>query len=235
MPLLLVGCAGPAAWDKLGATPEEFMADRAQCELLAEGANPDLNIGAIETGKLKRDVAANIGAGIAEGVVRGAGISHTFSLCMQAKGYIPISRGVLAAILAAKPIFAETNACISAVRASPEAQLVLDRDPMDPKDLTAEHLSDPTFPTDAQSKALADLHQRIAACQAKTIAELSASAAAPVAPLFEATYAENARQVQLLEDRKITWGQFNTSRKERGEVLLEKIKTAIVTGEAPTP
>jgi hypothetical protein len=61
--------------------------DRAQCQLLAEGANPDTGVQTIETGKLGRDSALNAAAGFLHGLAQGAAVNHTFSLCMQAKGY----------------------------------------------------------------------------------------------------------------------------------------------------
>lgn len=231
--VLLCGCAGPAAWDKPGATPEEFMADRAQCELLAEGANPDLGVDTIETGKLGRDIAANAATGFVHGLAQGAAVSHTFSLCMQAKGYIPISHGVLAAIAAARPIGAEGKACVQAAADSPEDRTIAGKDPMNVADLTAAQLSDASFATDEEIRALKALHPKIAACQRKIIAELAASAAAPVAPLFESVYEKNNAQLVLLEDRRITWGQFQTDRKERAEELVQELQTAIITGEPP--
>lgn len=94
--MLILAMAGLAAcarvtWDRPGTTQDEFAMDRAQCQLLAEAANPDPGVETIDTGKLGRDIAENAAAGIVHGIVQGAALGHTFALCMQARGYQAIS------------------------------------------------------------------------------------------------------------------------------------------------
>ena len=87
--LTLAGCASPVVWVKPGANELDFSADRARCQLMAEGMNPDPGIATISTGKVGTDIAANIGAGVLHGIAQGMKEAHTFSLCMQASGYVP--------------------------------------------------------------------------------------------------------------------------------------------------
>lgn len=99
--LILAAAAALAAcarvtWDRPGTTQDEFAMDRAQCQLLAEAANPDPGVETIDTGKLGRDIAENAAAGIVHGIVQGAAEGHTFALCMQARGYQAISNAAQA-------------------------------------------------------------------------------------------------------------------------------------------
>jgi hypothetical protein len=83
----LSGCA-PTIWDRPGTTQAAFNMDNARCRLMAEGANPAPDTDPIYTGNFKRDLAINAGAGLAEGLVQGLAIRHTYNLCMQANGYV---------------------------------------------------------------------------------------------------------------------------------------------------
>ncbi len=91
--LLLSACAAPVAWVRPGTSPAEYSMDTAQCQLIAEGMNPDAGAPTVNTGKLGRDVAIDIGLGIAHGIEQGAAVGHTYSLCMQGKGYIAMVPG----------------------------------------------------------------------------------------------------------------------------------------------
>jgi hypothetical protein len=97
------GCGPATVWDRPGTTQAEFNMDRAQCQLLAEGANPDPGVQTIETGKLGRDIALNAAAGFAHGLAQGAAVRHTFSLCMEAKGYLTVAPGSAPAAIAPLP------------------------------------------------------------------------------------------------------------------------------------
>jgi hypothetical protein len=88
----LSGCA-PTVWVKPGATSAEFSMDDARCQLLAEGANPDLGAPTIYTGSVRGDVAANIGVGLLHGLAQGVAVSRTRDLCMQAGGYVAVAPG----------------------------------------------------------------------------------------------------------------------------------------------
>jgi hypothetical protein len=91
--LLLSACAAPVVWVRPDASPAEYSMDTAQCQLIAEGQNPDAGAPTVNTGKLGRDIAIDIGLGIAHGLEQGAAVGHTFSLCMQGKGYIAMAPG----------------------------------------------------------------------------------------------------------------------------------------------
>lgn len=82
----LAGCA-PTVWVRPDTTPEQFSMDRAHCQLMAEGTNPDLGAPTVNTGSFKRDLAANVGLGLVHGLAQGMAVNHTFELCMQANGY----------------------------------------------------------------------------------------------------------------------------------------------------
>lgn len=84
---VLTSCA-PTVWLKPGATEADYNVDRARCQLMAEGENPNSGLPYISTGKVGTDVAANLGAAVLSGIAQGAAIDHTFDLCMQANGYI---------------------------------------------------------------------------------------------------------------------------------------------------
>lgn len=87
--LALAGCASPVVWVKPGATEAQFNMDRARCQLMAQGMNPDTGVEMIRTGKVRTDIAANTAVAILHDIAQGAKKGHTFSLCMQASGYIP--------------------------------------------------------------------------------------------------------------------------------------------------
>ena len=89
---ILSGCA-PTVWVKPGATEADFNVDRARCQLMAEGENPNAGVPYISTGKVGTDVAANLGAALVSGIAQGAAIDHTFDLCMQHNGYLAQAPG----------------------------------------------------------------------------------------------------------------------------------------------
>jgi len=95
----LSACA-PTVWTRPGTTQAELNMDRAQCQLVAEGANPGRDVDTIHTGHFKRDLAANAAAGIVSGIAQGIEVGHTASLCMEAKGYMPADTG---AVVSAPP------------------------------------------------------------------------------------------------------------------------------------
>jgi hypothetical protein len=88
----LSGCA-PTVWDRPSTTPAQFSMDDDRCWLMAEGANPDLGVPAINTGAFKRDLAANAAARFVHRVAQGPGVCHTHDLCLQANGYIAGEQG----------------------------------------------------------------------------------------------------------------------------------------------
>lgn len=100
----LTGCAPSLVWDRPGTTPAQVSMDNAQCRLYAEGENPDPGVDTIRTGKIGRDVAANLIVGALHGMAQGAAVGHTFDLCMQAKGYVASAAGATPLPVAAAPV-----------------------------------------------------------------------------------------------------------------------------------
>ena len=88
----LAACVQPV-WDRPGTTLAQANIDNAQCQLVAEGANPDPSVSTIDTGHLRQDIVANALAGFFHGVPQGAAVEYTRDLCMQAKGYAAVTRG----------------------------------------------------------------------------------------------------------------------------------------------
>jgi hypothetical protein len=84
--------------------------DRARCRLYAEGANPDPGIDTISTGKIGRDIAINVVAGVFHDMAQSAAIGHTFELCMQTSGYMARAPGAVPSpvAIAAAPALAGT-------------------------------------------------------------------------------------------------------------------------------
>lgn len=101
----VAGCA-PIVWDRPGTTPTQLSMDEARCKLVAEGANPAPDTGTISTGHFGRDLAANAAAGLAEGLVQGLSLRHTYALCMHANGYVEHTPGTAPApqAVAASPV-----------------------------------------------------------------------------------------------------------------------------------
>lgn len=85
--LLLSGCA-QTAWYRPGTSPAQSAMDSAQCQLIAEGANPDRGVDTVHTGRFVRDISANVALGLMHGIAQGVAFGRTHGLCMQAKGYL---------------------------------------------------------------------------------------------------------------------------------------------------
>lgn len=83
----LSGCAPAVVWDRPGLTPAEYAMDSAQCQMIAESENPDPGVDTISTGKIGRDIAANLVVGLIHGAAQNAAVGHTFDLCMAGRGY----------------------------------------------------------------------------------------------------------------------------------------------------
>src|SRR5579863_6872182 len=105
LPLGLAACAPMMVWEKPGATPADFTQQSAQCQLTAEGMNPDQGVEPIYTGKVGRDIAVNAAAGLLHGIAQGAAVHRTYTLCMEAAGYVghPAGEGA-APMVAATPV-----------------------------------------------------------------------------------------------------------------------------------
>jgi hypothetical protein len=68
--------------------------DSAQCQMIAESGNPDPGVDTISTGKLGRDIAVNLVAGLIHGAAQNAAVQHTFDLCMAGRGYLARAPGI---------------------------------------------------------------------------------------------------------------------------------------------
>jgi hypothetical protein len=77
--------------------------------------------------------------------------------------------------------------------------------------LTAAQLSDPAFATDQEIQALTIFYLQLQACQITAINEFRQSSLAAIAPILSDGYAKSAAHVELLKERKITWGEVNRS------------------------
>ena len=80
-------------WDKPGISPAQFSAENAQCQLVAQGMVPPADAADVHTGSWKKDAAADAGADLAAGLIRGAAVRQDYKLCMEAKGYTAQSPG----------------------------------------------------------------------------------------------------------------------------------------------
>jgi hypothetical protein len=137
-------------------------------------------------------------------------------------------------VAAVKPILLEMKSCARAALDTPEGQIFSSRSPSNPADLTGPVLSDPSFASGQEVEAVSALYPRLQACQKAAIDGFTRSpVAASVLPILTAASRRSDRQVELLEGRKITWGAFNTARKEHAgemqEQLIGAIKGVLVT------
>ncbi len=127
----LSACA-PTVWDRPDTSQAQFNMDKAQCRLWAEGAVPDSDVGTINTGHFKRDLAANAAAGLVVGIAQGVAVHHKHDLCMEAKGYIaraPGATGTPQVAVNAAPPVRDMSASISRIE---EGALPVSALPMPP-------------------------------------------------------------------------------------------------------
>jgi hypothetical protein len=90
---MLSGCAPPVMWERPGTTPAQHAMDSARCQMVAESRNPDSGVEPISTGKLGRDIAANLVVGLIHGATQNAAVRRSFDLCMGSLGYMAFAPG----------------------------------------------------------------------------------------------------------------------------------------------
>jgi hypothetical protein len=245
----LGGCA-PVVWDKPGVTPAQFSAENAQCQLMAEGVTPPTEAADFQTGSWKRDAAADVGADLAAGIARGISVNHAYTLCMQAKGYVEHTTAAAAgpasapadasqaqvtptSELAAKlqPIFVEFGDCFNRIYGLPESAPLRARLPLKPNDASQAQLSDQSKINDQEIASFDLLIPKQQICQKHLLEQLSGTAPS-LAPIISASDAEAIERLNLLRERKVTWGDYNALRKQRAADLTLKLRAAITKSGA---
>jgi hypothetical protein len=216
--LALGGCA-PMVFDKPGATQADFSEDSAKCRLVARGMNP---------GGFYAQGSASFVAGAAVGNAIGTAANQraTYKDCMMAAGYTVESPQVQALTLSAKPIVARLSVCFRSAYDAPAADVIRAKLVLDATKATAEQLSDPSYATGAEIAALNALHPRVKQCQQDALAALTPVAPA-IVPVLSESYAAGDGYVASLEGGKISWGAFNTLRKERTAAAKDEIATIL--------
>ena len=133
---------------------------------------------------------------------------------------------------AAKQIITDLGSCAEAAFSGPERQIIAAHWPLNPAELSASQLSDPAFPTEQEVRALTVLYPRLQACQKTAIDEFRRSSVAAVVPILSEGYARSAARIDLLKERKITWGAFNTERKSSAAEMQRQL-VAAQSGHTP--
>jgi hypothetical protein len=76
---------------------------------------PDSDVGTINTGHFKRDLAANAAAGLVVGIAQGLAVHHKQDLCMEAKGYVARAPGAPQVAASAAPPVGDMSASVSRI------------------------------------------------------------------------------------------------------------------------
>jgi hypothetical protein len=216
--LLLTGCA-PVIWDKPGITQAQFAQEDARCRLVARGMNPG---GFYAQGSASFVAGAAVGNAIGTAVATNA----TYRDCMVASGYTAESPQLQASVEKAKPVLAELTSCATAIYSSPEAEPIRRRVAFIPAETTPAQLADPALAS-AQEIAVADtLVHKLRGCQQAAIRGLSASAP-PIVPIIQSTIAATEGDLTLLKAGKMTWGEYNTRRRDRAFHMQEQVTTEL--------
>ena len=91
-----------------------------------------------------------------------------------------------------------------------------------PDEATAFQLSDPAYANDQEVAAMHALYGRNQQCAQTALAALSSTAPGMI-PIASSYFTNSFQNADLLEQRKITWGEFNT----RQAVLFRQILAEI--------
>jgi hypothetical protein len=137
-----------------------------------------------------------------------------------------------AAAAAAKPIIADLRSCAEAAFNSPEGRIIATHAPLNPAELSPSQLSDPAFATEQEVRALAVFYPQLQACQTTAIDEFKQSSVVVVVPILSEDYARSDARIDLLRERKITWGVFNRERKSSTTEMQQRLVGAL-SGRAP--
>jgi hypothetical protein len=205
---LLSGAAcTPTAWEKPGATQAGFDQDRMLCQTRAGGDARSFEFAG--------------GAALGNAVSTGAEASGTATYrdCMGEMGYT-IANGQMAANIAKiRPVFSREKTCLSALYTSPDTEALrahlLVR-------LTPDQLANRSLATDQEIAALNAVQPRLHQCEQSALDQL-ANVMPSLVPIVSASYSKGAEQTALLNERKITWGEYNTARRARATQMQSQI------------
>jgi hypothetical protein len=216
--LAVAGC-GPVIWDKPGVSQAEFSQEDAQCRLVARGMN---------SGEFYAEGSQSFVAGAAVGNAVGTAVATraTYKDCMMAKGYSEESQQAQANAVALKPISDNVTSCVAPLYASASAEPIRRHAPFKPADMTPSQGADPAFATPEEIAAIDGLLPPLRACQQAAVAA-TRTASPPAAPILEATYAAGEGDLSALKARSMTWGQFNTRRRERAEQMTQQLMAVL--------
>jgi hypothetical protein len=209
-------------FDKVGATQADFNQDSAKCRLVARGMNP---------GDFYAQGSAQFVAGAAVGNAIGTAINQreTYKDCMMAVGYTMERPQAATLTQGIKPIVAQLSVCTRSAYDAPEADIIRAKLPLSGITATAEQLSDPSYATRPEIATIDALYPRIKVCQKEALAALSMAAPA-IVPALSASYQTGDERVAALVGDKISWGSFNTGRKERALALNDEVATILRQG-----
>ena len=104
--------------------------------------------------------------------------------------------------------------CVGVLYSSPEAASVVPHLPFRIQDATQAQLDDPNVPTPQEAAAVRLLHPRVQGCYSQAWAQL-AIYAPTVTPILSQANRDGEPDVALLANRQMTWGTFNTRRRDR--------------------
>ena len=130
----------------------------------------------------------------------------------------------------AKQILADLSSCTEAAFSSPEGRTIASHSPVNPAEFNALQLSDPTLATEEETRALTVFYPRLQACQKTAVDKFRQSSFAAAAPILSEGYARSANRIDLLRERKITWGAFNTQRKLSAAEMEQQLVVAFSRG-----
>jgi len=154
------------------------------------------------------------GAAVGNAIGTAINTAATYQDCMMATGYTPETSATQANVAKIKPVMAQASSCGVAVYSAPEAEPIRMHSPYNPSEMTAAQLSDRAFATDSEIAVITALYPRLVECQQNVLNQLSTTMPTLV-PVLSAAYATGAEEITLLKSRRLTWGDFNTRRKNR--------------------
>jgi hypothetical protein len=221
---VLVACA-PMVWDKPGITQTQFNQDNARCRLVARGMN---------SGEFYAQGSAGYVAGAAIGNAIGTGVAtrEDYKDCMIAAGYTQATPALAAATEAMKSTTAKLQGCMSAVFSSPAAAPLAAREPFLANAPSQAQLANSSFATDDEIAAFNAVTPQQEQCQKTAITAFSTSAPAAVR-IFSATMTATASDRDMLKARRITWGQYNTRRRDHAIAAQAQLAAALGGGQSP--
>lgn len=209
----------PMVFDKPGATHAEFSQDSAKCRLVARGLTP---------GSFYAQGSESFVAGAAVGNAIGTAVNRreTYKDCMMATGYTLEAPQTTALVLRVKPITARLTACVRTAYDAPQVDLIRAKLPFNTATATQEQLSDPSYATGPEIAAITALYPQVKACQRDALAALSPVVPA-IVPVLSESYKAGDDHVAALERDQISWGAFNSLRRERAVAAKDEITTIL--------